>query len=157
MATILLGHILIKFFGPKYLINRSMKSLLGLGVPWKNYRSMSRESLGASALYFLSHSESLWKERTRVRMMRCTYPVKPELDSARYTPTTDPGTFLSLCLKRLLPEFQKKLFNIYLFIYWPCCTGCRILVPWPVIEPEPPAVEAQSTTGPPRNSPKVQN
>lgn len=26
-------QILIKFFGPKYLINRSMKSLLGLGVP----------------------------------------------------------------------------------------------------------------------------
>ena len=42
-----------------------------------------------------------------MRIRRCTYAVKPELDSARYTPTTDPGTFLSLGLKRLLPTFKK--------------------------------------------------
>ena len=27
---------------------------------------------------------------------------------------------------------------------WPCCVTCGILVPWPGIEPVPPAVEAQS-------------
>ena len=47
--------------------------------------------------------------------MRCTNPVKTELDSARYTPTTDPGTLLSLRLKRLLPKLKKeKLIFIYL-------------------------------------------
>ena len=33
---------------------------------------------------------------------------------------------------------------MYLFIYWLCRTTCRILVPWPGIEPVPPAVKAQS-------------
>ena len=31
-----------------------------------------------------------------------------------------------------------------LFTFWPCCTACRILVPWSGIEPLPPAVEAWS-------------
>ena len=32
----------------------------------------------------------------------------------------------------------------WIFIFWPHCVGCRILVPWPVMKPMPPAVEAQS-------------
>ena len=35
-------------------------------------------------------------------------------------------------------------FNFIFFIFWPCHTACRILVPRPGIEPTPPAVEAQS-------------
>ena len=30
------------------------------------------------------------------------------------------------------------------FFFWPCPVSCRISVPWPGIEPMPPAVEAQS-------------
>ena len=33
-----------------------------------------------------------------------------------------------------------------LFFFWPCCTANRILVPWPGVEPESPAVEAWSLT-----------
>ena len=32
---------------------------------------------------------------------------------------------------------------LFLFTSWPCRLACRILVPWPGIEPVPPAVEAQ--------------
>ena len=35
-------------------------------------------------------------------------------------------------------------FNVTLFIYWPCCMACGILVPWPGMEPTPLAVEAWS-------------
>ena len=31
-----------------------------------------------------------------------------------------------------------------LFFFWPCCRPCQILVPQPVIEPSPLAVEAQN-------------
>ena len=35
------------------------------------------------------------------------------------------------------------------FIFWPHYAACRILVPWPGIEPMPPELEAQVlTTGP---------
>ena len=30
------------------------------------------------------------------------------------------------------------------FFFWPRCTACGILIPWPGIEPRPPAVEARS-------------
>ena len=42
--------------------------------------------------------------------------------------------------------FFNLTFFPYLFIFWPHCTACRILVLWPEIEPEPgpPGVEAQS-------------
>ena len=33
---------------------------------------------------------------------------------------------------------------LFCFVFWPCHAACRILVPWPGIEPMPPAVEAQS-------------
>lgn len=49
-----------------------------------------------------------------MRIMRCTYAVKPELDSARYTPTTDPGAFLSVRPKEATPNVQK---NCLIFIY----------------------------------------
>ena len=35
-------------------------------------------------------------------------------------------------------------FSFTLFIYWPHCMACGILVSWPVMEPTPPAVEAWS-------------
>ena len=34
--------------------------------------------------------------------------------------------------------------KIFLFIFWPCCVACGILVPRPGIEPASPALEAQS-------------
>ena len=35
-------------------------------------------------------------------------------------------------------------FLLYFIIFWPCHTACGILVPWPGVEPLPPAVEAWS-------------
>ena len=28
--------------------------------------------------------------------------------------------------------------------FWPCCVPCGILIPWPRIEPVPPAMEVES-------------
>ena len=36
------------------------------------------------------------------------------------------------------------LFDLNVFIYWPCHGACGILVPQPGVEPAPPAVEVQS-------------
>ena len=33
---------------------------------------------------------------------------------------------------------------VFCFLFWLCRTACRFLVPWPGIEPMPPAVEARS-------------
>ena len=35
-------------------------------------------------------------------------------------------------------------FISFMFVFWSCCVACRILVPWPVIEPPPLELEAQS-------------
>ena len=40
-------------------------------------------------------------------------------------------------------HYKVTLF-IYLFIYWPHLVACGILVPWPRIEPVPPALEVWS-------------
>ena len=37
---------------------------------------------------------------------------------------------------------QGQIF-FFFFFFLPCCMACRILVPWPRIEPVPPAVEVQ--------------
>ena len=42
---------------------------------------------------------------------------------------------LANCVSRIL---------FYLFIFWQYQVACRILVPWPGIEPRLPTVEAQS-------------
>ena len=34
-------------------------------------------------------------------------------------------------------------FLFFCFIFWPCCMACRILVPWPGVNPRPPALGAQ--------------
>ena len=31
----------------------------------------------------------------------------------------------------------------FVLFFWPCCVACGILVPWPGIEPVPPALEAE--------------
>ena len=38
-----------------------------------------------------------------------------------------------------LPGFStaKLLFSLFIFIFWPRCTACGILVPWSEIEPRP--------------------
>ena len=33
---------------------------------------------------------------------------------------------------------------ISVFFFWPCCAACGIFIPWPGIEPMPPAVATQS-------------
>ena len=38
----------------------------------------------------------------------------------------------------------KKIFLICSLFFWMCCTACRILVPWPRIEPGPSAVKVPS-------------
>ena len=51
-------------------------------------------------------------------------------------------------------DFIPYLF-IFIFYFWPRHTACEILIPWPGIEPVPPAVEAHRalTTGLPGKSP----
>ena len=42
-------------------------------------------------------------------------------------------------------DHMVRLEHFYLFIiFWPCCVACRTLVPWPGIEPVPPAEEAHN-------------
>ena len=44
------------------------------------------------------------------------------------------------------PRESKFTMGLFFFslIFWPCCMACGVLVPQLGIEPEPPAVEAQS-------------
>ena len=48
-------------------------------------------------------------------------------------------------------SYSKNFFSTKLFIFWPCCTACEILVPQPWIEPVTPALKVSSlnhwTTG----------
>ena len=61
--------------------------------------------------------------------------------------------FCNLCEKVIL--FQNKVFLLFSF-FWLCHPACRILVPWPGIEPVPVAVETQNPNlGPPENSLKI--
>ena len=41
-------------------------------------------------------------------------------------------------------KLASLLWKSYLFVFWPHWAACGILVPWPGIEPVPPAVEAWS-------------
>ena len=43
----------------------------------------------------------------------------------------------------LIYSFQKKMMDFILFYFWPCITVYGIVVPWPGIKPEPPAVKWQ--------------
>ena len=45
-------------------------------------------------------------------------------------------------IKILFPTASEEIF--FFFFFWPYSAACRILVPWPGIEPVPPAMEAQS-------------
>ena len=45
--------------------------------------------------------------------------------------------FTTIFLKIISP------FLNFILFFWPCCTACRILVPWPGLKPSPPAVEAR--------------
>ena len=55
-------------------------------------------------------------------------------------------------------ELRLCLGAIFIFInFWPCCAACTILVPWPGMEPAPPALEVWSlnhwtTRGSPREA-----
>ena len=53
--------------------------------------------------------------------------------------------FLTLkCLIVFIHSSPGSLSIFILFIYWPCCVACGILVPWPGTEPVSPAVEVPS-------------
>ena len=59
-----------------------------------------------------------------------------------------PPPTLELVLFNFL-NFIYYYYYYYYYYYWPRSTACRILVPWPGMEPMPPAVETGSlTTGP---------
>lgn len=45
---------------------------------------------------------------------------------------------------RSSPSLLFFFFNVLKKLIWLCCTACWVLVPWPAIEPMPPAVEACS-------------
>ena len=48
----------------------------------------------------------------------------------------------------ILTPYQIQIFSqkhtVFFFFFWLCCAACRILVPWPGVEPRPTAVKALS-------------
>ena len=51
---------------------------------------------------------------------------------------------LASCLQSTLMQHISKYPSLFPPIFWPCHGACGILVPWPGVKPEPPAVKAQS-------------
>ena len=81
-------------------------------------------------------------------------PVLPALagDIGGFFITEPPGKPLMWTIFKVFVEFVPILLLFYVLIFWGC-KACGILVPWPGIEPAPPALEDKAlTTGPPGNS-----
>ena len=65
-----------------------------------------------------------WRLKVSIYMRKCAY-------------------MLHSLLERLV-FFLSVFYFLIFFLFWPCHVACGILVPWPGIEPGPPAVEVWS-------------
>ena len=81
-----------------------------------------------------------------IHAQECWHSLKSHANSQREVSffffLTETNSLMNLYV--LITQMKELSTFCFFFFFWPCCMACGILVPWPRIEPEPPAVEVQS-------------
>ena len=84
--------------------------------------------------------QKVWDNYCRKRKSPCTYCWYKKFPSIKAL-STNSSLFEGVGGSSPCLLF---FFNLLRRLIWLCCTACWVFVPWPAIEPRPPAVEACS-------------